>query len=638
MLYIVVYYDIIEENRGGIMKLYYDKKSKDPIYYIQIGIRNGNKTTTKNVSRIGKHSELLFLTPDPLAYANQMVKKANDEIKNKKIEMNIKIDFNEKVTPTSDIVSESNQLNIGYFILQKIYHDLNLSDFFHKISANKKITFNCNDIHRFLVFDRILDPASKLETLNHLHNFYEKPEFDYQHIMRYMDVLVEHYDEYLEHLFTNSNVITPRDTSICYYDCTNYYFETEQEDPDYIDEITGEIIKGFRKNAISKQHQPTPLVQMGLFMDGSGIPISMCINSGSDNEQLSAIPLEEKIIKMFKNKKFIYCADAGLGSLDIRKFNSVKDRAFIVTQSIKKLSDSLQDAVFNDYEYKLLSNDQPISTEFLKSFDRHNGDNLDLYKDRAYKIIEVESLIDIGLSEEKTFLNGKKKKVKAKAKLRQRIIITYSRKMMEYQRNIRNGQIERARKLVRNGSIDAVKKGPHDVKRFIKRTAKTADGANATIEEYFVDEAVISKEERYDGYYAIATNLNDPAKSIIDINSKRYKIEDCFRILKTNFNSRPVFHSDKEHIIAHFMICYAALLIYRLLEIKLDNYGEHFTTRDIVKTLQNMNVTNNQDMFYQALFNGSQICSAFNGLYNLGLDKKYYLPKDLNKIIKNISK
>ncbi len=618
------------------LKLNYDKKSKDPTYFIQMGFRNGKKTSTKNVIRIGKHSELLSIDPDPLTYAKRRVVEANEAQKNNKLNMSFEIDFDEKLTATADIASKSNLLNIGYIILQKIYHDLAIADFFKAIETSHKATFPCNDINRFLTYARILDPESKLGTFDKLDTYYEQPSFGYQHILRFMDILEKNYDGYIEHLFNNSGNIVPRDTSVCYFDCTNYYFEIETEDPDYIDEVTGEIIKGFRKYGPSKQHQPLPLTQMGLFMDGNGIPISMCINSGSDNEQKCAIPLEKKITKMFGGERFIYCADAGLGSFSIRQYNSMGGRAFIVTQSIKKLSKTLKQAVFNDYDYRLLSDNIPVTIKDMKDFDRFDKTNLPLYNDFAYKVLHVENAVDLGLYEEIVLKNGKTKKVKSKAVLKQRIIITFSRKVMEYQRRIRNAQIERAHNILKYRDVDEVKKGPHDVTRFIKRTSVTMDGEKA-VDYYEIDQSVIDEEEKYDGFYAVATNLDDDAKTILSINSQRYKIEDCFRILKTNFCARPIHHSKKNRIIAHFMVCYTALLIYRLLECKLDQYGTHFTTDNILDTLKNMNVSNTQDMYYTATYKGSQVCTALNGLYGLGLDKKYYQPKELNKKIKKIS-
>ena len=618
------------------MKLYYDRRTKDPIYYVQQGFRNGKKTTTKNVERIGKHSELLKITNDPLSYANERIAKLNEEMaKKNKVTMEVTIDFNEKIKSTDNIVSSSNGLNIGYFILQKIYHDLAISSFFKKVTADSKITYKPDLINRFLTYARILEPDSKLGTYDHLHKYYELPEFNYVHILRTMDILDENYDEYISHLFNYSNRIVPRNTSVCYFDCTNYYFETECDDEDYIDEVTGEIIKGLRKYGPSKDHKPNPLVEMGLFMDAQGIPISMCINSGSDNEQICAIPVEKKLIKMLDGKRFIYCADAGLGSLNIRKFNSMGGRAFIVTQSIKKLSDTLKEAVFNDYGYRLLSTDKPVTIKELKSFDKKDKINLPLYTDKAYKIIEADRAIDLGLYEEKVLNNGKTRKVKSKALLTQKIIVTFSRKIMEYQRYIRNRQIERAKKLLKNMDPSSYKKGPHDITRFIKRVSSSKPGDKVT-DLYTLDQKVIDEEEKYDGYYAIATNLEDDAKSIIEISSNRYKIENCFRVLKTNFSARPVFHEKRERIIAHFMICYTALLVYRLLETKLDAYGTHFTVDNIIETLKNMEVANTQDMYYQSLYNGSQVLTALNAVFGLGLDKKYYQPKELNKKIRKI--
>lgn len=618
------------------MKLYYDKRAKDPIYYIQQGFRNGKKTTTKNVARIGKHSELLKVTDDPLAYAKELIAKYNDEMKNNKVTMEVTIDFDQKIKSSNDLVSSSNQLNIGYFILQKIYHNLAIGSFFKKAIADSKITYDPNMINRFMTYARILEPNSKLGTYDHLHKYYEQPDFQYVHILRTMDILEQNYDEYISHLFNYSNRIIPRDTSVCYFDCTNYYFEIESSDEDYVDEVTGEIIKGLRKYGPSKQHQPNPLVEMGLFMDAHGIPISMCINSGSDNEQTCAIPLEQKMVQMLEGKKFIYCADAGLGSFNIRKFNSMGGRAFIVTQSIKKLSSTLKEAVFNDYDYRLLSTDAPVTIEQLKSFDKTDKTNLPLYTDKAYKIVEADKAIDLGLYEEKKLKNGKTRKVKSKALLKQKVIVTFSRKMMEYQRYIRNRQIERAKKLLKNLDPDSYKKGPHDVTRFIKRVSSSKSGDKVT-DSYVINQSIIDEEEKYDGYYAIATNLEDDAKSIIEISSKRYKIEDCFRVMKTNFSARPVYHQNRERIIAHFMICYTALLVYRLLEVKLDAYGTHFTTENIIETLKNMEVANVQDMYYLSTYNGSQICTALNAIFDLGLDKKYYQPKELNKKIKKIS-
>jgi len=619
------------------MKLNYDRKSKDPTYFIQQGFRNGKKTTTKNIVRIGKHSELLRITDDPLAYAKQKVAEYNEEVKNNNtLKLDITIDFSEKIKLNdNEITSKTTQSNIGYFFLQQVYHDLQIASFFKNITSNSKVEFDPNLINRFLTFSRILAPNSKLASFNHMNYFYENPKFEYVNILRTMDILEQNYDAYISHLFEYSNSIIKRNTSVCYFDCSNYYFEIENQDDDYVDEVTGESIKGLRKYGPSKEHRPNPIVEMGIFIDSQGIPLSMCINSGSDNEQTTAIPLEEKMIKMFKGKKFIYCADAGLGSLNIRNFNSMGGRAFVVTQSIKKLSTVLKEAVFNDSDYRLLSTDTPVTLEYMKSFDKTQKQNKTLYNDRAYKVLNADSAFDLGLYEEKVSKNGKMRKVKSKALLKQKVIITFSRKMMEYQRYIRNRQIERARKMLRTLDPATYKKGPHDVTRFIKRIP-SAKSSEEIKDLYEIDENMIQEEEKYDGFYAIATNLDDDVQTIINISSQRYKIEDCFRIMKTNFSARPVYHRNHSRIIAHFMICYTALLIYRLLQAKLDKNKTHFSIDNILDTLKNMEVTNIDDMCYKSTYTGSQVLTALNAVFDLGLDKKYYLPKELNKKIKKI--
>lgn len=613
------------------MKLYYDKRLKDPTYYIQQGFRNGKKTTTKNIKRLGKHSELLLITDNPLEYAKNEVKKMNEEYRSGRSEFIVTMDFNERIPSTDSPCSNSTSLNIGYLYLKDIYAKLNLSDFFKSVSSDRKITYDCNKICQFLTYARILDPASKYGTYDKLDTYYEKPQVEYQHMIRFLDILDRNSDQYLKHLFDNSENIVKRDTSVMYYDCTNYFFETEKPDEEIVDEVTGEIILGLRQFGISKENKTSPIVEMGLIMDSRGIPISMCIHPGNTNEQLTAVPLEKEVIKMTGNKKFIYCADAGLGSYNIRKFNDMGGRAYIVTQPVKKLGQEIKDIVFNDSNYRLLSNDDAITLKEMRTFNKKDANNLSLYNDFAYKVIPANTAMDTGLYEEKVYKNGRTKKVKAKGTLHQYIIVTFSRKMMEYQRTIRERQLERAKKLLRLKDPEKIKKGPNDIRRFLKNTS--SDTAN-----YVLDMDKIHEEEKYDGFYAVATNLDDSAKDILAVAQNRYKIEDCFRIMKTNFDARPVFLRKPERIRAHFLICYTALLIYRLMECKLDDNLTHVTTSNLIKTLRNMNVVNMDDMYYKSIYSGSQALDALERCFELQLNRKYYRPSDLNKIVKKYSK
>ena len=578
------------------MKLNYDRKSKDPTYFIQHGFRIGKKTTTRNVVRLGKHSELLKITDDPLGYAKEQVAKYNAEIERNKVNLELRIDFDEKLKFSEQTVSRSDQRNIGYFYLQSIYQKLGISSFFKSILKGRKIIYDADCVNRFLTFARILDPDSKLGTYERLGYYFEQPSFNYMHISRTMDLMYEHYNDYLRHLFIESGKIARRDTSVCYYDCTNFFFETESEDEDYIDEVTGETVKGLRKYGVSKEHRPNPIVQMGLFMDGRGIPLSMCIGHGSNNEQNTVVPMEGELLRMFGGKEFIYCADAGLNSYNIRSFNSMGDRKFVVTQSVKKLSEELQGAVFDDRGFRLLSNDESISVKKLKELDKKDEENLCLYNDRAYKIINADRAEDLGLYEYVELEDGRTRRVKAKGVLRQDIIVTFSRKLFEYQRSVRKRQIERAKRIIKTNP-ENYRKGPNDITRFIKRVSSSKDE-----NIYVIDQETVEKEEKYDGYYAVATNLENSAKAVLEINAQRYKIEDCFRIMKNSMMARPLFHRTRERITAHFMICYTALLIYRLLEATLEDCGFHFTVDNIIETLRNMEVCNLEDICYRASY------------------------------------
>lgn len=555
----------------------------------------------------------------------------NEEYRSGRSEFIVTMDFNERIPSTDSPCSNSTSLNIGYLYLKDIYAKLNLSDFFKSVSSDRKITYDCNKICQFLTYARILDPASKYGTYDKLDTYYEKPQVEYQHMIRFLDILDRNSDQYLKHLFDNSESIVKRDTSVMYYDCTNYFFETEKPDEEIVDEVTGEIILGLRQFGISKENKTSPIVEMGLIMDSRGIPISMCIHPGNTNEQLTAVPLEKEVIKMTGNKKFIYCADAGLGSYNIRKFNDMGGRAYIVTQSVKKLGQEIKDIVFNDSNYRLLSNDDAITLKEMRTFNKKDANNLSLYNDFAYKVIPANTAMDTGLYEEKVYKNGRTKKVKAKGTLHQYIIVTFSRKMMEYQRTIRERQLERAKKLLRLKDPEKIKKGPNDIRRFLKNTS--SDTAN-----YVLDMDKIHEEEKYDGFYAVATNLDDSAKDILAVAQNRYKIEDCFRIMKTNFDARPVFLRKPERIRAHFLICYTALLIYRLMECKLDDNLTHVTTSNLIKTLRNMNVVNMDDMYYKSIYSGSQALDALERCFELQLNRKYYRPSDLNKIVKKFSK
>ena len=617
------------------MKLYYNKNSKDPIYYAQQGFRNGKKVTTKNVRRFGRHSELLATHDDPLAWVKSEIAKMNEEYRVGKCDVSLTIDFNQKVDPSDSESSRSTTLNTGYLYLKYIYEQLDLKTFFKKKCTGRKLKFDPDEVNSFLTYARILDPDSKLGTFDRLDSYYDAPSFSYNDIHRFMDFMVPFYNDYIAWLYNHSDRVVKRDSSVIYYDCTNFYFETERCDDDYMDPVTGEIFSGLRKYGVSKEHRPNPIVEMGLIMDSKGIPVTMCIEPGNTNEQTTAVPLEKELLRMIPESNFIYCADAGLGSVNIRKFNSMGGRHFIVTQSIKKLSKELRKAVFNDCDYKLIPTDEeitrelkkgntgfegdPVSIEQLMNMDfsiKENADNF--YNRRAYKVISADRLVDLGLDD--------------KGCLKQNIIITYSPKMRNYQRTIRERQIERAKRMLETKDPEKIKKGPNDVRRFIK----SAKGEKT---EYILDEDKIREEEMYDGYYAVATNIiGGNVRAILSVMEKRNEIEANFRIMKTWFDARPVYHYNPDKIRVHFLICYTALLVYRLLEAKLDAQKTHITVGNLIETMKNMNVVNISDTHYQAVYTNSEALKALEKLTLLTLDRKNYKPKELNRISKKITR
>ena len=619
------------------MKLMTSKSKNKTFYYVTESFRKGNKVSSRIVFKIGEHNELLSQgIDDPKAYALNEVKKLNEEIKENKLTVSENIDFSETLDRTviNDISKELTK-NIGYIYLDNLMDSLDIDKFAKSIKT--KARFDISTILRYLSFDRVINPRSKLKSYEGRHEYYGNFDFSLPDVYRCLTLIGDNDKSLQKHLFEGTKKIIDINDKVLYYDCTNFYCECEQQDEDVIDEVTGETIKGLRQYGVSKEHRPNPFVEMGLFMDSRGIPITMCLHPGNTSEQLTAIPLEKEVLKMIPGAKFIYCADAGLGSYNIRKFNSMGGRAFIVTQSVKKLSTTLKEAVFNDYDYRLLSDNSKVSIEELKTFDKHAPENRELYNDSAYKVIVADKALDLGLYEDKVLKNGKTIQVKSKGMLKQRIIITFSRKMMEYQRTIRNRQIDRAKKLLNLNDPEELKKGPNDVRRFMKRVSKTKSGEKATI-EYILDEARIKEEEKYDGYYAVATNLEDPAKDILAVSHKRYQIEDCFRVMKTNLDGRPINHRLPERIRAHFLICYTGLLVYRLLEARLDDHETHVTVKNLVTTLKNINVTCIHDVEYMALYNGSKALDALVSLTTLNLDRMHYKPKELNRMIKKLLK
>lgn len=570
-------------------------KTKNTIQYAIIyDVFINGKRTTKAYENLGTLDKIRLKSnnEDPLVWLKMYVNKLNQQIKTESLPVLLKKMPNKRIE--KDILST---FNGGYLFLQTIYYKLGLNHICDEITNKYQFKYDLNSILSRLIYSRIIYPSSKLKTLELSKNFLEQPKFDYNHILRSLEVIAKESDFIQSELYKNSLKLSKRNDKILYYDCTNFFFEIEEE-------------SGLKQYGKSKENRPNPIVQMGLFLDGDGIPLAFDITSGNTNEQITLKPLEEKIINDFKTSKFVVCTDAGLASISNRKFNNTNNRRFITTQSLKKLK------------------------SFLKE------EALDLTK--GWKLFGSDKIYDISkLREDESLIETYKDKIFYKERwikendLEQRLIITFSVKYQEYQKRIRENQINRAKKLLETNPSKIGKPKQNDMKRFIQSVSTTSDGEVAEENYYSINEDIIAEEAKYDGLYAVCTNLEDEVEEIIAINKNRWEIEESFRIMKSEFKSRPVYLSRDDRIRAHFTTCFLALVIYRYLEHNLD---EKYTVSEIIETLRSYNLKNENDIGYSPLYKRTDITDLLHEKFNFNTDYEIVENKKINKIIQDSKK
>ncbi len=622
------------------------KKSKNKIYYYALDAhREGNKVISNVAFKIGEHSELLAKgIKDPLQYAKDKIDELNNDKRDNKLSLNETYDFTELLENNS-IYSKSTLKNIGYIYIHKLYEQLGVKNFLDKIETKAK--FNLNEITEYYVINRFLFPGSKREAFLNRDKFFNAPSYALHDGYRSLTYLDKYNDELQQTLFEGSKNIIPLNTEVLYYDCTNFYFECEEQDDNIYNE-DGDIIQwGLRRYGASKEHRPNPIVQMGLFTDKNGIPISYCVHHGSNNEQNTVIPLETKIINNYKESKFIYCSDGGLGSFDNRFINSFNGRNYVVTQSLKKTSNSELDLIFKDLNWKYV-NDlhdskgkkvKPSLKQFKAILDKkYRNEPLTpeeefiISRDMLYKAYPIKRKIPA------KFL--KDLKLSGTLEMEETIYITFSAKYYLYQKQLFDRQVATAQEWINTKDPDNIKKGPSDVRRFIKTISSTKEGEVANEKINILDQEQIDDEMRFHGFYAVATSLeNKTINEILNINASRWKIEQSFRILKTDFDARPIYASTQEHIKAHFAICYMALLIYRIMESKLLSTckeGKSYSTKQILDTIKNMNVLELSNGYvYKSTYGGSDILDSLEKIFNVELNRKHFSKKNLMKKFKN---
>lgn len=569
------------------MKVCISKSKNTTIYYLSKSVRIGSRTTTKTVEKIGTYDEIKEKCGDmePLEWAKKYAAKRSAEEKAAKQDVIMKC--------SSSMLIDKNvrrSCNAGYLFLLDIYYSLGIDKICAEISEKYKFEYDLNEILSMLVCSRIIAPGSKRSSLEEANGFVEQPKCSLHQIYRALEVIAKENDFFQSQLYKNSQSITERRKDVLYYDCTNYYFEIEDEDD-------------FRKYGVSKEHRPNPIVQMGLFIDSDGIPLSFSVFDGNFSEQPSMTPLEKKILQDFDTSDFVVCTDSGLSSIANRRFNSIQGRGFVTAQSIKKLKGFLQDFCLGDNGWYLPGSDRRYK---LSELDEEKDYDRVFYKDRWINENDLE----------------------------QHLIVTYSIKYRNYQRAVRGRQIVRAEKLAENPSSLSRKK-ENDPKRFVMQEHCTTDGEAAEKTITSLDQNRIDNEMKYDGFYAVCTNLEDDVSDIIRINQKRWEIEECFRIMKTEFKARPVYLSRRDRITAHFTTCFTALVIYRMLEKKLEN---RFTCEEIIGTLRDMNMMIAPGEGYIPTYTRTDLTDALHGAFGFRTDYQITSQKNMRKILNQTRK
>ncbi len=561
-------------------------KNAESFYIAKSYVKANGSTSSAIVRKLGTLNQLIVehgpTRDDVLAWAKNEVKLETERYKKEKEAKTVLIPFHADRQLDYD---KQTFYRGGYLFLQSIYYGFQMNKTCRKLKAKYKFKYDINAILSDLIYARVLEPASKRSSFKTASEFMEKPAYELHDVYRALDVLGNECDFIQSEVYKNSHFIGKRNDQILYYDCTNYYFEIEQEDGD-------------KKYGKSKEHRPNPIIQMGLFMDGDGIPLAFSLFPGNTNEQKALKPLEQKVIGDFGCQKFIYCSDAGLASEDIRTYNHLGERAFIVTQSIKKLPAEDKTWALNKSGFKRVADDMPVDITALP-----DDDTSLYYKEEPY----------------------------TPKKLHQRLIITYSPKYARYQKAIREKQVERVEKMIASGNTKKQRKNPNDPGRFIGTIAATEDGEAAKVHT-FLDENKIAGEAMYDGLYAVCTDLlDDDVSGILKVSEGRWQIEECFRIMKTDFSARPVYLQDGNRIKAHFLICFLALLSYRALEKELDY---QYTCEEILDTLRGMNFAGIQEQGFVPLYKRLKITDDLHEACGFRTDYQFITKSQMKTIQK----
>lgn len=593
------------------MKLTISKSKNATLYYVQKSYRtDSGKSSTRTVERLGTIEEVKarFGEENTMDAVKEYIKGLTLADKEQRRDVVVKLSQNKMIKQ-----NEQNSYNGGYLFLQKVYYELGLDKICNKIEKRHKNEYGLNSILSMLLYTRILYPGSKLSSLEDAKNFIEQPKVDIHQVYRALSLLSKESDGIQAAVYKNSLKLGARHDKVIYYDCTNYYFESEEEN-------------GLRQYGRSKENRPNPIVQMGLFTDMDGIPLAFCINPGNTAETTTLKPLEDKLKEDFGLSKVVVCTDGGLASYENRKNDHVGERAFITVQSLKKLEKSLQDWSMETTGWKI--------AEFKDTNETQKAD-MDKQHDKEYDLskLDPKEYANMLFYKERWIKVGKKND-----QLEQRLIVTFSFKYKEYLQHIREKQIARAQSIIERGVVEKCGKGQNDPKRFIKRDSCTVDGELAEYTSYSLNQEMIDQEARLDGFYGICTDLEDKATDIIKTNGGRWIIEDCFRITKTEFEARPVYLQRDDRIKAHFLTCFLALILYKYLAKKINRAGYHFSANNIISTLKDMNFVSVAGEGYIPTYTRTDLTNNLHGSAGFRTDTQIVSKQRMKSIISESKK
>ena len=582
------------------MKLTISRSKNAESYYVQKSYRtDSGKSSTRTVERLGTIEEVKarFGEENTMEAVKAYIRELTKADKEQSRDVLVKLSQGKMIRK-----GERRCFNGGYLFLQKVYHELGLDRICERLEKKHRNKYDLDGILSMLLYTRILYPGSKLSSLEDAGRFIEQPEADIHQVYRALSLLAEESDDIQAAVYKNSLKLGPRQDKVIYYDCTNYYFESEEEG-------------GLRQYGHSKENRPNPIVQMGLFTDMDGIPLAFCINPGNTAETTTLKPLEDKLRDKFGRSKVVVCTDGGLASYENRRNDHAGERAFITVQSLKRLEGHLQDWATETRGWRAVLFDGTENPRL--SEDEYDIEELD-----------PKEYADILFCRERWITVGKKGR-----ELEQRLIVTFSFKYREYLRHVRERQVARAEGIIRRGAAGRRGKSQNDPGRFIKSESCTADGEIAQYNSYSLNQEMIDQESRFDGFYGICTDLGDDAPAIIKTNGGRWIIEDCFRITKTDLEARPVFLQRDDRIKAHFLTCFLALILYKYLAKKVNRGGRHFSPDEIISTLRDMNFVSVAGEGYIPAYTRTDLTNNLHGSAGFRTDTQIVSKQRMKTII-----